>query len=123
MGHCPSVPYTFRHVVKQKIIPVATLKQCLPDVVMSVYETRAENIVRAVDDFCIKRCLDISLDLGDDVPLDQEVCFDGFDVVMLVMDQYRAAFEENRSRHCVADADGNCRLQLDCKVTGTQRLI
>lgn len=53
MQACSEV--ALRHVLQQRLVAMASFKQCLPDVMVRVDEAGGDDLVCAVDDFVSRR--------------------------------------------------------------------
>ena len=75
---------------------MTAFEQGLPNVMMGINKARAQDLVCAIDNFSAKRGLDSIFNPGDDVSLDEEVCFDGQYMIVCTMRKHSTTVQESR---------------------------
>jgi hypothetical protein len=77
---------TSDHVIKEKLVGMASFKLGLPDMVVGVDEARGNDFIRTIDNFDVGWGWDFRLDLRNLVPFYEDICFKSLDMVMGIMD-------------------------------------
>ena len=101
----PPERLTRNHILQQRLIRMAPLQLCLPNMVMRIDETGRDDLVSAIDRLDIRgnRSREVLADSGDLVTLDQEVgAVQGGDVVVRAVGKNDAVLQEERVGHHTA---------------------
>jgi len=85
---------TVWHVVQQQLVGMASLQKSLPNMMMCINKPRGDNLVFTVKNLGVWGRTDFSFNLRDDIAFDQEICFDGMYVIILIMNQDSPALKK-----------------------------